>query len=228
MKEAWRDVRQALAEYDRYKAAWDRAKAALGRFRPDGRLNDRAWAEAEIRAACEEMPHTRWAHLRSLLQDERTLSFLDRMHQQLTDAAPRPELREALAELWRLERTGGRGAEILAAVQCRICACLSPDWRTGYARVSAALVEAVAASSAVECVNAVLRMHQCRHRTVTQELLDLKRLYWNTRPLGSGWRRGRCPYELLGLKLSSYRFWELLNRDATELARELSTQGVQS
>src|SRR5262245_11643761 len=176
VKKAWRHVGQALADYDQYEAAWRRAKAALGRFRPDGRLNDRASAQSEIRAACKKMPHKRWAHLRSLLQDERTLAFLDRMHHQLADAAPRPELREALAELWRLERTGGRGAEILAVVQCRICACLSPNWRTAYARVSAVLAEAVAASSAVECVNAVLRMHQSRHRSVTQELLDLKRL----------------------------------------------------
>ena len=39
------------------------------------------------------------------------------------------------------------------------------------------LRQAVRASSAVECMNSVLRMHQSRHRTVTQGLLDLKRLY---------------------------------------------------
>src|SRR6185369_2993054 len=129
MKEAWQHVREVMTDFDCYKAAWDRAKSALRRFRPDGRLNGRAWHQSEIRAACEQMSHARWSHLRSLLQDERTLAFLDRMHQQLAAVAPRPELREALAELWRLERSGGRGATILAAVQCRICACLSPDWR---------------------------------------------------------------------------------------------------
>ena len=68
----------------------------------------------------------------------------------------------------------------------------------------------VRASSAVECMNSVLRMHQSRHKTVTQGLLDLKRLYWNGRAFREGKRRGRCPYEHLGLKLPSYRFWDLL------------------
>ena len=76
--------------------------------------------------------------------------------------------------------------------------------------MSRVLRRTVRASSAVECMNSVLRMHQSRHRTVTQGLLDLKRLYWNCRGFREGKRRGRCPYELLGLKLPSYRFWDLL------------------
>jgi hypothetical protein len=35
-------------------------------------------------------------------------------------------------------------------------------------------------------------------------------LYWNCREFREGKRRGRCPYEHLGLKLPSYRFWDLL------------------
>ena len=42
------------------------------------------------------------------------------------------------------------------------------------------------ASSAVEVMNSVLRMHQCRHRTMTQGLLDLKRLDWNCRAFRRG------------------------------------------
>jgi len=68
----------------------------------------------------------------------------------------------------------------------------------------------VRASSAVECMNSVLRMHQSRHRTVNQGLLDLKRLYWNCREFREGKRRKHCPYQLLGLKLTNYRFWDLL------------------
>ena len=65
--------------------------------------------------------------------------------------------------------------------------------------VASVLSRAVRASSAVEGMNSVLRMHQSRHRTLNQGLLDLKRLYWNTRVFGGGKRRGRCPYEHLGL-----------------------------
>ena len=59
-------------------------------------------------------------------------------------------------------------------------------------------------------MNSVLRMHQSRHRTLTQGMLDLKRLYWNTRVFRGGKRKGRCPYEHLGLVLPSYDFWDLL------------------
>jgi hypothetical protein len=67
----------------------------------------------------------------------------------------------------------------------------------------------VRASSAAECMNSVLRMHQSRHRTVTQELLDLKRLYWNCRAFRDGKRRGPSPYQHLGLPLTPYDFWSV-------------------
>ena len=60
-------------------------------------------------------------------------------------------------------------------------------------------------------MNSVLRMHQTRHKTLSQGMLDLKRLDWNTRVFRGGTRRGRCPYEHLGLKPPSYRFWSLLH-----------------
>ncbi len=59
-------------------------------------------------------------------------------------------------------------------------------------------------------MNSVVRMHQSRHRTLTQEMLDLKRLYWNTRVFRAGKRKGLCPYEHLGIMLPSYDFWDLL------------------
>ncbi len=62
-------------------------------------------------------------------------------------------------------------------------------------------------------MNSVLRMHQSRHRTVTQGMLDLKRLYWNSRVFRGGKRKGLCPYEHLGLKLPSYDFCTLLEAE---------------
>lgn len=72
-------------------------------------------------------------------------------------------------------------------------------------------------------MNSVIRMHQARHRTLTQPLLDLKRLYWNCRPFREGKRRDRSPYEHLDLKLPTYDFWELLNTEPAELTQRLST-----
>ncbi len=82
----------------------------------------------------------------------------------------------------------------------------------------------VRASSAVECMNSVLRMQQSRHRRMTQPMLDLKRLYWNRRPFRSGPRKGACPYQALGLELPTYDFWELLHTDEDRLTQFLSTQ----
>ena len=75
-------------------------------------------------------------------------------------------------------------------------------------------------------MNSVLRMHQSRHRTLNQGTLDLKRLYWNTRPLRGGKRRGRCPYEHLGLKLPSYDFWNLLRDEMTTAIGEAKAKAI--
>ena len=72
-------------------------------------------------------------------------------------------------------------------------------------KVDELLRQAVRASSAVEGVNSVVRMHQGRHRHVSQGMLDLKRLYWNCRVFREGKRKGRSPYDLLGLKCAHLR-----------------------
>ncbi len=100
---------------------------------------------------------------------------------------------------------------------------LGPGWQESYGRVSRVLGGVLRASSAVECFNSVVRMHQARHRNLSQELLDLKRLYWNCRGFREGKRRGRCPYELLGLKLPTYDPWALLQIDPEELKKQLSS-----
>jgi len=222
-KAAWRRVQEWWSLYEQREAAWKRAKAALGVFRPDGQLNDRAGAEQEIRAACRGLPGPRWRKVRGMLCDGRALTFLDRLHRRLAEAEPRAAVREALVRLWRLERGPRSGVGVAGAVVQRVvCAKLAADWHEAYGRVAAVLGSVVRASSAVECVNSVLRMQQARHRSLGQEMLDLKRLYWNSRAFRSGKRRGKCPYQLLGVPLPTYDFWELLQRDPAELEQELS------
>ena len=110
---------------------------------------------------------------------------------------------------------------VLEHVFCgRLCA----DWRAGYLKVDALLRQAVRASSAVEGGNSVVRMPQGRHRHVSQEMLDLKRLYWHCRVFREGKRKGRSPYELLGLKLPTSDWWQLLQMNPKELEQELLTQ----
>jgi hypothetical protein len=78
----------------------------------------------------------------------------------------------------------------------------------------------------VECGNSVVRMHQSRHRHLSQALLDLKRLYFNCRPFREGKRQRHCPYQRLPLKLPSFDPWTLLQIDPTELAKQLSSSAL--
>jgi hypothetical protein len=225
---AWVPAEAAFHDSECQEQAWRRATQALEVFRPDGLLNDRAWAEAELQAAAAVLAGARWAKTRRMLLDARTLTFLDRLHEELATAEPDPLRREALVTLWRWQRqrrggAGGPGAvcqPILVAVVTRQ---LGSDWAEAYRRVARVLRRVVRASSAVECVNSVIRMHQARHRQLTQDLLDLKRLFWNCRSFVWGQRRGRCPYQHLGLRLPSYDPWQLLQLEPAELTQQLSS-----
>jgi hypothetical protein len=218
-RSAWKEAEAGFQHSERFEADWERAHAALQIFRPDGRLNDRGWAEAEIASALSRLPGREWSKVRHFLQAKETLTFLDRLHRRLEEVQPDAEWRGELVRLWWLRRqqpragTAGTNAgsgHVAHLVQQSVCQKRGANWRESYRAVSQVLRETVRASSAVECMNSVLRMHQSRHRTVTQGMLDLKRLYWNCRKFGAGKRRGRSPYELLGLKLPSDRFWDLL------------------
>jgi hypothetical protein len=216
---AWKKAEMAFGQYEQGEAAWKCAEPALSLFRPDGQLNDRSWAQEQVAAALPGLSGCDWSKVRGFLQAPESFTFLDRLHGALGQLAVAAELLTALVDLWWLRRQRRRGGDpsalggyrqVAPLVQQVLCQQLDPNWRESYRRVAAVLGRSVRASSAVECMNSVLRMHQCRHRTLNQGMLDLKRLYWNTRVFGGGKRRGRCPYEHLGLDLPSYRFWSLL------------------
>ena len=224
---AWRRASAALEEAQRLESAWGRAAAALELFDADGQLNDRTRAEAEIAAALKDLTGPEWSKVRNFLTDPRSLAFLDRMHRRLGVADPRPEWREAMAWRWWLRHGRVGPADSLTELLRGVAR--GREWdaeeRASSERVAAVLGDTVRASSAVECMNSVLRMQQSRHRRMTQPMLDLKRLYWNCRPFRSGPRKDACPYRALGLELPTYDFWELLHTDPAQLAQQLSTQG---
>jgi hypothetical protein len=229
-EKAWATAISAFEEADRKEKAWARAVAALALFRPDGRVNDPAWAAGELRAATAVLTGQRWAKVRRMLLDERTLTFVARLQADLAAAEPCPERREALVALWRWQRERRQRREAVAppealgdVLEGMVVRHLGPGWEKAYRRVGRVLRRVVRASSAVEGVNSVVRMHQARHRNLTQELLDLKRLYWNCRSFVSGKRKDRCPYEHLGLQLPTYDPWALLQMDPDDLQQQLST-----
>src|SRR4051812_21002420 len=225
---AWKQAEAAFAEYERSEAGWKVAHGALAVFGPEGRVNDRTWAAEQIAQALPLLSGGEWSKVRGLLQAEGASTFLDRLHRQLGEAVPEDPLRAELVRLWWLRRQRPRATvtgEVAGAghvaylVQQVVCQRLDPNWRESYRAVSRVLRGTVRASSAVECMNSVLRMHQSRHRTVSQGLLDLKRLYWNGREFREGRRRRHSPYQLLGLRLPSYQFWDLLGMPSPEAVR---------
>jgi hypothetical protein len=216
---AWKKAEAAFRRSEEGETAWKRAEPALSLFRPDGQLNDRSWAQAQVTTALPGLAGPEWSKVRGFLEAEGAFTFLDRSHSQLDQLALPKALRDALVQLWWLRRQRVRGSSPQASggyravaplVQQLLCQRLDPNWRAPYRRVATVLGHAVRASSAVECMNSVLRMHQSRHRTLTQGMLDLKRLYWNTRVFRGGKRKGRCPYEHLGLARARFDFWGLL------------------
>src|SRR3954452_5926355 len=50
-RHAWQKAEAAFRQYERSEAGWKRAQGALAVFRPEGDLNDRAWAERQIALA---------------------------------------------------------------------------------------------------------------------------------------------------------------------------------
>jgi len=216
---AWKRACTAFGAYERGEAGWTLAWSALAVFRPDGCLNDRVWARQQIAAAWPLLAGRDWSKVRGFLEASASLTFLDRLHRQLAQAEPDAALRGELVRLWWLRRQRPRASvagvprgsgHVAYLVQMVACRKLAACWAASYQRVARVLRQTVRASSAVEGMNSVLRMHQSRHRTLTQGLLDLKRLYWNSRPFREGKRKGQRPYELLGLRLPSYDFRDLL------------------
>ena len=228
---AWRQAERLFDEAVQSEEVVEQVKAALAWFDADGHLLSRAEAQEQLDKASEKLRGSQWSKVRRLLRDERTLSHLDRLEKELAEAAPEPLLREALTRLWffsrRLEQARdeevGRLGVLVAMEQVR-CDRLCPQWHDVYLEVDERLRQAVRASSAVEGVNSVVRMHQGRHRHVSQGMLDLKRLYWNCRVFREGKRKRHSPYELLGLQLPTSDWWQLLQMDPEELAQKLLTQ----
>ena len=217
---AWRQAERLFDEAVQVQAALEQIKEALGWCDAFGHLYCRERAQAQLDEASQKLPGESWSKAKRMLKDARTLSHVDRLHEQLRLAVPEPMVREALSHLWSLSRLMQRAEgedrvrlqEVVVLEQV-FCGRLCSDWREGYVKVDELLRQAVRASSAVEGVNSVVRMHQGRHRHVSQEMLDLKRLSWHGRVVREGKRKGRNPYELLGLQWPTADWGQLLQMD---------------
>src|SRR5947209_15504821 len=73
----WRQAERAWDRATAAEAAWERARSALELFTPEGRLNDRRQAEAEVAAALPDLDGAAWAKTRRLLVRRESFTFLD-------------------------------------------------------------------------------------------------------------------------------------------------------
>lgn len=223
----WRQAERAWDQAVAAEEAWGRAKGAFEIFTPEGRLNDRARAEAVVAASLPALDGAAWAKTRRLLLRRESFTFLDQVSRRLVELGLAPDVLSALLDLeglrrqpWR--RSAATGAWALARTVQLTKAC--EEWREEWRRVRAVLRGVWRASSLVECVNSVARMQQARHRKMTQGLLDLKRLYWNLRRFRTGRRKDETPYGLLGLRVPELSFGEFLEMTPEELRKRLSAQ----
>jgi hypothetical protein len=223
----WRQAERLWDHATAAETAWKQAKSAFEFFTPEGRLNDRAQAEAVVSAAVPHLSGVAWAKIRRLLLRRESFTFLDQVQQRLAALGLDPDVLSALLDLeglhrqpWRLSAATRVWASVRTVQLTKAC----PDWREEARRVHAVLRGVWRASSLVECVNSVARMQQARHRKMTQGLLDLKRLYWNLRQFRTGPRKDQTPYGLLGLKLPNLSFWEFLKLTPEELREKLSAK----
>lgn len=230
LNKAWAQAEQAMDRWTAQETADRRLQSALPLVTPDGELNTRARAEAEVQDVLAGQTGDDWARARRLLTPA-AYTFLDRVHEQLAALPVPAELRQAAvrAETLRRRPEALRGDTPAAAIArgvllvASVTLSLAQDMGTrALALVRGVLDGAWRSSSLVEGVNSVVRMHQRRHKRLTQGLLDIQRLYWNTHAFRAGKRKGSSPYRALALVLPEGGWWALIKLTPEQLQQQMS------
>lgn len=232
-RHAWLRAEQAMDEWMQVEKDWTAAKKALELITPKGELNTRAKAEAKLAEILPRLPEPDFAKAKRQLEQPTMLSYLDRVESELAKLEMPAEVKQAAIEQESLRRRPelleGESAKA-AAMRGVMLTCgviLSAAGNAGVEAVASVreiFGRAYRASSLVECINSVLRMHQAQHRKMSQEMLDLKRLYWNGHEFRTGRRKGKTPYELLGVPWPKEQcWWHLLKISPEQLRDKLST-----
>jgi len=228
----WQQAETVMDQVQHTAKAWQKTQEALRLFTPAGELNSRAQAEAVLAQTLPELPDADFAKAKRLLSKPQTLTYLDEVQRKLEalpgstkvkEAAVRAEGLRRHPELLAGESLSARTLRGVLLVCGVILSKAEEEGSTMTKAVRHIFRNTWRASSLVEGINSVLRMHQARHRKLTQGLLDLKRLYWNCHTFRTGRRRGKSPYERLGLKLpEGMDWWELTKMTPEQLRTKLS------
>jgi hypothetical protein len=230
---AWRKAEKAMDLWCQRERLWQQTKEAMRLVTPTGELNTRQQAEAVLAQTLAQLPDSDFAKTKRQIDKPEMLNYLDHVHRQI-EALPFPEqVKQAAVRQECLRRRPealkGEGTQAAArrGVLLMCAVILSKTGVVGEQAVAAVreiFRRAYRASSLVECINSAVRMHQCRHRKMTQGLLDLKRLYWNCHRFRTGRRRGTTPYQRLSVPWpEGLRWWDVLKLTPEQLRHKLST-----
>ena len=233
---ASRRAEQLLEEAIQIETAWKQACSALEWFTPEGELNTREAAREKLNTWLPFLKGDTWAKTVRMLERPQSLTFLDRIAQQLETLPLDEQDRRDALRVEAIRRCPGliRGedAHSRALRAWHLVASLrmarDESIRAADEMVRYRIRRCWRASSLLECINSVVRMQQARHRKLTAGLIDLKRVYWTCRRFRTGRRKNRSPYELLGVPLPIDDWWELLKTDPTDLRKQLSERELRS
>jgi hypothetical protein len=214
---------------------WQRAKQAMQLFTPTGELNTRAQAQAVLAETLAPLPDD-FDKAKRQVQKPEMLNYLDRVQhkiaalpfpEEVKRAAVRQEGLRRRPEALQGENTQAaalRGVLLMCAV---VLGKVGPVGGQAVVAVRDILRRGYRASSLVECLNSVLRMQQAGHRRMSQGLLDLKRLWWNSHTFEAGRRRKTTPYQRLGIPLpEGLPWWDMLKLTPEQLRDKLSSAKV--
>jgi hypothetical protein len=228
----WQKAEQAFHEWENAERVLEQISQALRPFTPEGELNTRQRAEQTILALSSELSGEHWEKFKRLLRRPETYAYLDRLGGQVEALDVPKEVKEAVVAsegvrqnpaLLQGEGPGPAARRGLLLVWSVLIASAGEAGKQAVATLRQTLRCVGRASSCVEGLNSVVRMQQSRHRKITQELLDLKRLYWNLRKFRTGRRKKTSPYEGLGMPVPpNLSWWELLQLTPDQLRTLLS------
>ena len=230
---AWRKAEEAMDDWSEIDDAWSKTKQALRLVTPEGDLNTRQRAEAQLAQTLPRLPDADFAKTKRQIQKPEMFNYLDHVQRQIEALSFTEDVKQAAVRQECLRRQpevlngDGKQAAALRGVML-MCAVVLAKTETAGQQAVAAIRDifrrAYRASSLVECINSAVRMHQSRHRKMTQGLLDLKRMYWNCHTFRTGRRRGTTPYGRLGVPWpEGMRWWDVLKLTPEQLRDKLST-----
>jgi hypothetical protein len=223
----WQKAEEAFEQWDAAEQALEQIRQTLRPFTASGELNSRQKASQAIEAVLPVLTGEHWDKFKRLLLNRKTYTYLDRLHQQIEALKVPAEVKEAVVasegirQNPELVQGNGQRQAVMRGLLVVWGVMIASAGDAGQQAVAALrqMLRCVGrASSCVEGLNSVVRMQQGRHRKMTQELLDLKRLYWNLRKFRTGRRRKTAPLQRLGVALpAGLCWWQLLQLTPDQL-----------